>query len=231
MRPGRPRLDRSRDTCSELLEASLELFAERGYFGTSLRDIARAVGIRESAVYHYFSSKEALFEEILHGECAELVEHLDGFLSEPIVDARDYLRRVGSHFIDRFTRRRERLLFRVIMTDGMRLAHAGRLDFVGRSGGPEAVRAIIGRLQVEGWLRDGSVDLMHLEWAAPFIAWRHLQELQPLHPLVASRERFVIEHVEHFLRAAGNPERRGTAPTGAPPSRWCGDNASQVDHV
>lgn len=62
---GRPRQTEARDTRQEVLDAALELFAEKGYFGASLRDIARAVGVRESALYHYFSSKEALFEELV----------------------------------------------------------------------------------------------------------------------------------------------------------------------
>ena len=42
-----------------------ELFADKGYFGTSLRDVATAVGVRESALYNYFKSKEALFDALI----------------------------------------------------------------------------------------------------------------------------------------------------------------------
>ena len=52
-------------TRQALLDAALSLFAEKGYFGTSLRDIARHVGVRESALYNYFPSKESLFEAVV----------------------------------------------------------------------------------------------------------------------------------------------------------------------
>jgi len=42
-------------------EAAMELFAEYGYKGTSVRKIASKVGIRESALYNHFANKEAIF--------------------------------------------------------------------------------------------------------------------------------------------------------------------------
>jgi AcrR family transcriptional regulator len=45
---------------SQIVEAATELFAERGFAGTSLQDIADATGLTRPALYHYFSSKEDL---------------------------------------------------------------------------------------------------------------------------------------------------------------------------
>ena len=52
----------TRDT---IVETALELFSRRGYDGTSVRDIARAVGIRESSLYNHFPSKRAIFDAIV----------------------------------------------------------------------------------------------------------------------------------------------------------------------
>src|SRR5262245_34176657 len=54
-----------RDTRQALLEAALDLFAEHGYAGTSMRALARAAGVRESAIYHHFASKESLFAALV----------------------------------------------------------------------------------------------------------------------------------------------------------------------
>lgn len=66
-RPGARRPRRGRDTRGQIVEASLRLFSERGFARTTVRDIAREVGITDAAIYYHFASKrdllEALYEE------------------------------------------------------------------------------------------------------------------------------------------------------------------------
>jgi len=50
---------------SELLELAAELFADRGYKATTVRDIAQAAGILSGSLYHHFDSKESIIDEIL----------------------------------------------------------------------------------------------------------------------------------------------------------------------
>ncbi|MEV5647805.1 helix-turn-helix domain-containing protein [Nocardia sp. NPDC052254] len=68
-RPGRPRrVERRRpgDTPEEeILDAAAELFITRGFAGTSTRLIATAVGIQQSTIYHYFSTKEEILDNLL----------------------------------------------------------------------------------------------------------------------------------------------------------------------
>ena len=52
-------------TKERILETALELFSQRGYGGVSVRDIARAVGIRESSIYNHFENKRAIFDGIV----------------------------------------------------------------------------------------------------------------------------------------------------------------------
>jgi AcrR family transcriptional regulator len=49
------------DTREEILAAARELFAEHGYDGTSIRQIAAGAGVDPALVHHYFGTKEALF--------------------------------------------------------------------------------------------------------------------------------------------------------------------------
>ena len=52
-------------TRERILEVALELFHERGYAGTSIRDIADRMKFTKAAVYYHFSSKESLLAELL----------------------------------------------------------------------------------------------------------------------------------------------------------------------
>lgn len=53
------------DTKTELLYHARTLFARHGYEGVSMRDIAGAVGIRQSAIYNHFSGKQDLLVELM----------------------------------------------------------------------------------------------------------------------------------------------------------------------
>lgn len=52
-------------TAERILDAAEELFAERGYNGTTLRDVATRVGVRPPSLYNHFASKDALYAAVL----------------------------------------------------------------------------------------------------------------------------------------------------------------------
>jgi AcrR family transcriptional regulator len=58
-------LTSSNPTADRLLETALDLFAERGYQGTSMDDLAESVGILKGSLYHYISGKHDLLSAIL----------------------------------------------------------------------------------------------------------------------------------------------------------------------
>ena len=49
----------------EILDAAAALFRTKGYYATTLRDIASAVGMKAGSVYYHFDSKEQILEEVL----------------------------------------------------------------------------------------------------------------------------------------------------------------------
>lgn len=49
----------------EILTTALDVFAQKGYRGASLREIATSVGLSQAGLLHHFSSKEELFAEVL----------------------------------------------------------------------------------------------------------------------------------------------------------------------
>lgn len=55
----------TRSTEKRLRQVAMELFAERGYGGTSMSDIAAGVGVRKASLYNYYSSKDELLLDLL----------------------------------------------------------------------------------------------------------------------------------------------------------------------
>ena len=69
-----PRRRDATATRQALLDAATELFAERGYDRTTVRDIATLAGVNQALLFRYFGSKEALFAATTAGHSLDGVE-------------------------------------------------------------------------------------------------------------------------------------------------------------
>lgn len=65
------------DTGDRLLEAAAGLFAERGFHGSTSRDIAERAGANLASANYHFGSKEALYLAVLRTHFATVREHLE----------------------------------------------------------------------------------------------------------------------------------------------------------
>jgi AcrR family transcriptional regulator len=62
----------------EILDEATRLFAERGYEGASMADLAERVGLRKASLFHHFASKDVLYAAVL----ARLVEDVGAAISQ-----------------------------------------------------------------------------------------------------------------------------------------------------
>jgi AcrR family transcriptional regulator len=73
---------RAEDTRRRIYEAALELFREKGFEQTTMRDIAAKAGVALGAAYYYFSSKEsivlAFYQEMQEGSHDAILEAMAG---------------------------------------------------------------------------------------------------------------------------------------------------------
>ena len=65
---------RGADTKAEIRKVAIELFTERGYEATSLREIAERLGITKAALYYHYSSKESIVRSIFEAHLEALDE-------------------------------------------------------------------------------------------------------------------------------------------------------------
>lgn len=64
-----------------ILERAADLFAKQGVAGTTVREIAEAVGILSGSLYHHFASKDEIVEAIVDGFMSDLVKRYDEVLA------------------------------------------------------------------------------------------------------------------------------------------------------
>lgn len=68
---------------AEVVDKAMQLFWEKGYRGTSPRDLMEATGLSKSSLYNTFGSKSGLFERALQHYAATNAEQLEQLLAEP----------------------------------------------------------------------------------------------------------------------------------------------------
>ena len=81
--PAPHRTRRGELTAERILDAAEALFAERGFAGTTLRDVAGAVGIRTPSLYNHFAGKDELYAAVLERGLGPVVEALVAFVEHP----------------------------------------------------------------------------------------------------------------------------------------------------
>ncbi len=72
----------AKDTKERILTAALEMFSQKGYEGTNIRELAASLGLVKSGIYKHFESKEEIWDALLdrmiayYGERFGSAEHL-----------------------------------------------------------------------------------------------------------------------------------------------------------
>jgi AcrR family transcriptional regulator len=74
---------RKRARPAEILDAALKVFAEKGFTGARMEDIAARAGVTKGTIYLYFENKEAVFKTLVR-------ESIGATLSEVTANVRDY---------------------------------------------------------------------------------------------------------------------------------------------
>jgi len=86
-------------TRARILRAAERVFAERGYEGARLREIAAAVGIRKASLFHHFAGKEELYQAVLEESVRDVGREIARTLGRPVPHA-ERLRELVSVYVD-----------------------------------------------------------------------------------------------------------------------------------
>lgn len=94
-----PPVPMPRNRRQEILDRATDLFAERGFEGTSVRAIATACSITEAAIYRHFEHKHHLYEEVIRHKAGQhdILGYLARHAGAGTVE--DVMRTVAEHIL------------------------------------------------------------------------------------------------------------------------------------
>ena len=74
----------------QILQVAVSLFSQRGFVGTTTKEIAQAAGVSEAMVFRHFANKQELYSAILdHKACSEDAMNPEAMVAEALKEKDD----------------------------------------------------------------------------------------------------------------------------------------------
>ena len=182
-------------TKEKILRQALICFANNGYKGTNLRELAAQVGLTKSALYRHFESKEAIWDAVLDRMEAYYSVRFGSAECVPEIASCEALREMTLRMLE-FTLHDEQVILtrRVLLTEQFHDARACAFaseHFLNRT---KALYAgIFARMMDRGLLRRGDPEMLAFAYTAPITALVHLHDREP------DRAPEIMAQIEAFI--------------------------------
>lgn len=103
-----------------ILDAALEIFAEHGFTGARMEDVARRAGIAKGTLYLYFKDKTALFEGLVHDAADPILGKLERDFATFEGSTLDFLKLLFQHIRTEAVASPRRHIIRLMLAEGER---------------------------------------------------------------------------------------------------------------
>ena len=195
----------AKDTKERILAAALDMFSQRGYDGTNIRELTASLGLVKSSMYRHFESKEEIWNTLLD----ELIAYYDARFGSPehlppVPDSLEALVEMTMRMVD-FTVHDERIIkSRKLLTieqfrDDRARSLATRHFLTGLS---EMFTPVFSGMMDKGLLRRDDPAMLAFAYTAPISALIHLCDREPEKTEDAIRR--IEAFSRHFIRVYGN---------------------------
>lgn len=192
------------NTKEKILLKSFDYFSNNGYAGASIRQIARSVGIRESAVYNHYKSKEEIFSAILSRFKLKSIskEILSDDLLDQITNPDLFLKDFTLRLIEHWNKPDERKFIRLLLMEqftkiGSRvLSVSDYLDEL-RS----ICKMLFSEMMKSGLIKKADVDTITDEFVVPLFFLRTEKMNSDDDKNINAVKHYAVKHAEYFWTA------------------------------
>lgn len=205
----------------ELLDAALDVFAERGFAGARLEDIAQRAGVTKGTVYLYFASKEELFEAVVRQTLVSSIARGQAALRDFDGPTPELLRLVLTGWWHRVVRTKAAALVKLICAEASNFPALARFYYDNViEPGRRLQSRILERGIARGEFRKVDVPATVMSLILPMVMLcLHKHSLGACTPLelAVDPKAFIQHHAELVLQGlqAPAPARRRASPKGA----------------
>jgi AcrR family transcriptional regulator len=155
---------RKEERPQEIADAAFAAFAENGYAGTRIDDVARRAGVSKGLMYLYFKTKEELFKAVIKNVVIRRVDSLIEMVETSELSAEEFLRGPLLEFMKKIPGSPVAVVIRLLLSEGPR--HPDLVDYYWENvvnRGLTAISLFIERGVERGEFRRTAVnDLPHL---------------------------------------------------------------------
>ncbi len=184
-------------TKSKILEEALILFAENGYKGTNLRDLATRLGLSKSALYKHYTSKEAIWNALLDKMEAYYAEQFGSTERMPLQPkSGEELLRLAMGQIN-FTVHDEKIILtrKLLLTEQFhdeRVCRLATKHFL--VGTKNMFQVIFERMMEDGLMKKENPEMLAFAFTAPVTSLIQLCTREP------DRQEEVMKRAEEFIK-------------------------------
>ena len=192
------------DTKQKILSTALDLFSRHGYAGASIRQISRVVGIRESAVYNHYKSKEQIFLAILaHFKSKSISkEILSDDLLDQLSEPDNFLKNFTLRLLDLWNKPDERKFIRLLLMEQFTKIGSKELSVSDYLNELRSIcRMVFTEMMNSGIIKKFDPDTIADEFVIPLFFLRTERMNRDDEKNIAVIKQIAIRHVEFFWEA------------------------------
>lgn len=98
------------ETRTKIIDATREIYALKGFRGTTTREVAERAGVNEATLFRHFGNKEALIEAMIQNACSQDQGAVGEFFQGSGDDIAADLRKLAIHALERMSVKRDLIL-------------------------------------------------------------------------------------------------------------------------